>query len=112
MNKKKNKLGIIYSTNPNFEYQYETNEETQTLPPPKQKLYIKLDKKNRNGKIVTIVSNFIGTQEDLENLCKIIKNKCATGGTIKDNEIIIQGNLKEKINNILQELGYKTIIQS
>lgn len=110
MNKKNNKIGIIYSTNPNFEYQYETNEETQTLPPSKQKLYIKLDKKNRNGKIVTIVSNFVGTQEDLENLCKIIKNKCATGGTIKDNEIIIQGNFKEKINNILQELGYKTII--
>ncbi|HOU98815.1 MAG TPA: translation initiation factor [Bacteroidales bacterium] len=110
MSKNKNKIDIVYSTNPDFQYNYENAEENiETLAPGKQKLYISLDKKNRNGKIVTIVSNFIGKQDDLSLLEKTLKTKCGTGGSNKDGEIIIQGDFRDKIEKILNELGYKTI---
>jgi translation initiation factor 1 len=110
MNKKKAKIDIVYSTNPNYNYTYETDDEEQeTLPPEKQKLYISLDKKKRNGKIVTLISGFIGKNEDLLSLEKMLKSKCATGGTSKDKEIIIQGDFKDKLEVILKEQGYKVV---
>lgn len=110
MNKTKKKIDIVYSTNPDFQYTYENSDEyTETLPPNKQKLYISLDKKNRNGKIVTIISNFIGKQDDLSVLEKTLKTKCGTGGSTKKGEIIIQGDFREKIEQILNSLGFKTI---
>lgn len=110
MSKNKKKINIIYSTNPDFQYTYENSDENiETLPPNKQKLYISLDKKNRNGKTVTIISNFIGKQVDLISLEKTLKTKCGTGGTIKESEIIIQGDFREKIEQILNSLGYKTL---
>ncbi|NSW45546.1 MAG: translation initiation factor [Bacteroidales bacterium] len=110
MNNKKNRINIVFSTNPEFKYQFENeNTEPDTLPPEKQKLYLSLDKKNRNGKIVTIISNFIGKQDDLINLEKLLKTKCGTGGSSKDGEIIIQGDFRDKIEHILNQLGYKTI---
>lgn len=108
-NKNKNKIGVIYSTNPNFQYEYENQEEPETLEPSKQKLYISLDKKNRSGKQVTIIENFIGKQQDLKDLEKFIKNKCCTGGTTKDNVIILQGDFRDKIELLLKDLGYKIV---
>ncbi len=110
MNKKKNRVDVIYSTNPDFQYQYENpDQEPDTLPENKQKLYISLDKKNRNGKVVTLISNFIGKTEDLEKLEKNLKTKCGTGGSSKDSEIIIQGDFRDKVEQILNSLGYKTV---
>lgn len=104
---KKKKIGIIYSTTSSFEYQYESNEETETLPNEKQQLKVTLDKKQRAGKEVTIISGFVGKNEDLSTLAKMLKNKCGVGGSIKENEILIQGNHVEKILKILAENNYK-----
>jgi translation initiation factor 1 len=104
---KKKKIGIIYSTTSSFEYQYESNEETETLPNEKQQLKVTLDKKQRAGKEVTIISGFVGKNEDLSTLAKMLKNKCGVGGSIKENKILIQGNHIEKILKILAENNYK-----
>ncbi len=110
MNKKKTKINIIYSTNPDFDYTYANDkDEAETLPPDKQKLYLSIDRKNRNGKVVTLISNFIGKEEDLISLEKMLKSKCSTGGTSKDGEIIIQGDFRDKIEILLKALGYKII---
>ena len=103
-NKKKIK-GVMYSTNPNFEYEYD-NEIEETLEPNKQKLKVYLDK-NRSGKIAVIIKGFIGTDNDLKNLSKILKRKCGVGGSVKNKEIIIQGNIRNKVVEILEKIGYK-----
>ncbi len=108
MSKKKNLTGVIYSTNPDFEYTYEEDELTETLPPQQQTLKIQLDKKQRSGKQVTLITDFIGTEEDLNVLCKELKAKCGVGGSCKDNEILLQGDHREKVTKYLQEKGYKT----
>ncbi len=102
--------GMVYSTNPDFEFDYTENEEQETLPPKQQKLKIFLDKKQRKGKIVTIVSGFIGSSDDLKDLGKTLKTKCGVGGSVKDGEIIIQGDFKNKIKDILQSSGYSVKI--
>ena len=107
---KMQKLNIVYSTNPNFNFE-EEEEETQdnaTLEPEKQLLHILLDKKQRAGKEVTLIRNFVGTADDLTELGKFLKNKCGVGGSIKDGEIIIQGNVRDKIIALLEEKKYKT----
>lgn len=104
---KKKKIGIIYSTTSSFEYQYESNEEIETLPNEKQQLKVTLDKKQRAGKEVTIIYGFVGKNDDLSTLAKMLKNKCGVGGSIKENEILIQGNHVEKILKILAENNYK-----
>lgn len=104
----KDRLGTVYSTNPDFNYQTEDDDEVETLPNDKQILHIQKDNKLRKGKIVTIVSNFIGTNDDLDTLAKFIKTKCGVGGSAKDGEIIIQGDLKTKIKEILEKEKYKT----
>lgn len=103
----KDRLGTMYSTNPDFEYDYEGDEEQETLAPEKQKLKVLLDSKKRKGKIVTLISGFIGSEDDLKALAKTLKTKCGVGGSAKDGEIIIQGNFKEKIVEILGSLNYK-----
>ena len=103
---------LVYSTNPDFN-QWDDNEqmdELVTLPPQKQKLTISLDKKQRKGKKVTLVSGFVGNNDDLKNLAKLLKSKCGVGGTAKNNEIIIQGDFKEKIAQLLTQMNYKTKI--
>jgi translation initiation factor 1 len=107
---KKNKPdihGFVYSTNPGFSFQPEENNETETLQPAQQKLKIKLETKHRAGKAVTLVENFIGTNNDLEELGKKLKNFCGTGGSVKDGEIIIQGDQRDKVLQWLLKNNYK-----
>ena len=105
---KKNKFGgIVYSNNPHFEYDNNQGNETETLNPEKQNLVIRLDKKQRRGKQVTLVTGFVGNDADLKELGKVLKSKCGVGGTVKDNEIIIQGEFREKIKQILTGLHYQ-----
>lgn len=99
--------GIIYSTNPQFEYPINEEEKIETLPPEKQHLKIWLDSKQRKGKTVTLITGFTGTDEDLKDLEKQLKNHCGSGGSSKDGEILIQGDVREKILNFLINKGYK-----
>ena len=100
---KKNKKGVIYSTNPNFQFEYD-NEEQKTLANNEQLLTLHLDK-HRAGKTVIIIKGFVGSKNDLKNLGKKIKKECGVGGSVKNNDIIIQGNLREKIALILKKEG-------
>lgn len=93
----KDRLGIMYSTNPDFQYNTGDEEEEETLPKEKQLLRIALDKRNRGGKAVTLVTGFRGTTGDLEALGKFLKVKCGVGGSAKDGEIIVQGDLRPKV---------------
>ena len=104
---KRNFDGMVYSTDPDFTYESET-EEQETLAPQQQKLRIRLETKQRGGKKATLVSNFIGTQADLEILAKKLKNHCGTGGSVIDFEILIQGDQVQKVKAYLQLEGYKT----
>jgi translation initiation factor 1 len=106
MAKKKEKLNVVYSTNPDFNYQFEEEEETETLSKNQQKLYVSIDKKQRGGKEVTLVEGFIGSEENLKELGKFLKSKCGVGGTVKEMEILIQGNFKDKIADLLLKEGY------
>lgn len=105
--KNKNIQGVVYSTNPDFEYQHEQEESAETLPNEKQDLRVMLDKKQRAGKAVTLVTGFIGKEEDLQVLGKLLKTKCGVGGTVKEGEIMIQGDFRDKIMLLLQQSGYK-----
>tara|TARA_B100001057_G_scaffold410634_1_gene425833 strand:+ start:214 stop:552 length:339 start_codon:yes stop_codon:yes gene_type:complete len=102
--KKKNKIGVMYSTNSNFEYQYESEEETLAIE--NQRLEVWIDKKNRSGKVATIVKGFVGQECDLKNLGKVLKSTCGVGGSVKNGEIIIQGNVRDKLMELLQKKGY------
>lgn len=103
----KKREGVVYSTEQGFGYQYGGEEESETLPPEKQQLKVLLDKSGRAGKQVTIVSGFIGKTEDLETLGKTLKSKCGVGGSVKDGEVLIQGDHRERIKTILTGLGYR-----
>ena len=105
--KKKKRVDVVYSTNPDFDYDFENDEDIETLPNQQQDLRVMLDKKQRKGKAVTLVTGFIGAETDLKDLGKLLKSKCGVGGTVKNNEIIIQGDFREKVINILLEKGYK-----
>ena len=102
----KDRLNVVYSTNPDYKYEKEEAEEQETLLKEKQLLRISLDKRNRKGKAVTLITGFIGTIEDLESLGKLLKVKCGVGGSAKDGEIIIQGDFRNKILELLQKEGY------
>lgn len=103
----KERLNVVYSTNPNFDYETTLSDEQETLAPQKQTLKVSIDRKKRSGKSVTLIEGFIGSDDDLKNLSKTLKTKCGVGGSAKDGEIIIQGEFKQKIADILTGLGYK-----
>ncbi len=105
---KNNREGIVYSTNDDFEYAYDEQNEQVTLPPSAQTLQVELDKKARAGKKVSLISNFVGTEDDLKNLGKLLKSKCGVGGTAKEGKILIQGDFRDKIIEVLTKEGFKT----
>ena len=107
----KDMLQFAYSTNPDFKpNDDEEAEKKEVIPPTKQRLIVGIERKNRGGKCVTIVKGFVGSDEDIEKLGKTLKTRCGVGGTVKDGEIIIQGEIRQKVASILQEMGYKVTI--
>lgn len=102
----KDRLNVVYSTNPDFKYDSEDEEDVDTLPKEKQLLRIELDKRNRKGKSVTLITNFIGSDEDLQTLAKSLKTKCGVGGSARDGEILLQGDFRNKVLELLQKEGY------
>jgi translation initiation factor 1 len=107
MKKAKNREGVVYSTDPDFEYQYDTPEELETLSPNEQNLRVQLDKKARAGKQVTLITGFVGKEDDLTDLAKRLKTLCGVGGSAKDSEIILQGDFRQKVGDFLLKEGYK-----
>lgn len=103
----KDRLGVVFSTNQDHQYNYNEESETETLPANQQDLRVLLDKKQRGGKKVTLVTGFIGSSDDLKDLGKLLKTKCGVGGTAKDGELLIQGDFRDKILEILKKEGYK-----
>lgn len=103
---KKNRTGIVYSTNPDYEYSGDNEQDGNTVAPNNQVLRIFLDKKKRKGKEVTLITGFEGSDDDLKALGKMLKSKCGVGGTVKDGEIMIQGNHRDKVLKLLLDAGY------
>lgn len=106
-NKRKGRVDVVYSTNPNYEYDYDGEEEQETLSPSQQKLYVSLDRKNRKGKVVTLVEGFIGSEDDMKELGKKLKSLCGSGGTAKEGIILLQGDFLLKVIPALQKDGYQ-----
>lgn len=102
----KKRDGIVFSTADSFDYHFGEDESQETLPPTQQKLKVLLDKKSRAGKQVTLIEGFLGTEEDLKELGKLLKNKCGVGGSTKDGEILIQGDHRDKVVQVLIQAGY------
>lgn len=103
----KDRLGIVFSTNPDYKYEESRDTESDTLPKNRQHLHVYFERAGRKGKTVTIVDGFVGMSEDLKSLEKLLKTSCGTGGSSKDGKVIIQGNLVDKIKGILINEGYK-----
>lgn len=103
----KNREGIVYSTNPDFNFFEGLSDMLNTPGNDEQNLLVRIERKGRGGKVVTIVEGFQGSQEDCKELAKMLKNKCGVGGSQKDGEILIQGDVKDKVYNILLEEKYK-----
>lgn len=106
---KKTPVGVVYSTNQNFEYSFDSEDVVETLLPEKQKLKIQLDKKSRAGKQVTLITGFIGKDDDVETLSKKLKSFCGCGGSSKEGEILIQGDVRDKVLTWLITQGYKAV---
>ncbi|MDY3267178.1 MAG: translation initiation factor [Phocaeicola sp.] len=102
----KDRLNIVYSTNPDFKYETDEEENTETLDKKQQKLRVSIEKKGRGGKTVTLITGFVGNDNDLKELGKLLKTRCGVGGSAKDGEIIIQGEFKQRIIDILKAEGY------
>jgi translation initiation factor 1 len=106
-NDQSRRQGVVYSTNPDFSYKSDEPNETATLPPQQQQLRVQLDKKQRGGKQVTLITGFVGREEDLQTLGKLLKTKCGVGGSAKDGEIVVQGDFRAKVLEVLLKEGYK-----
>ncbi|MDR2813458.1 MAG: translation initiation factor [Prevotellaceae bacterium] len=106
-NDRKNRMGVVYSTNPNFSYEKPQDEAAVTLPPPQQNLRVQLDRRQRGGKQVTLVTGFVGSRGDLEQLGKMLKAGCGVGGAVKDGEILVQGDHRDRALSLLEKAGYK-----
>ena len=104
---KKRAVGVVYSTNPDYQYEYDEEPEAETLPPSQQRLRVQLDKHHRGGKEVTLVTGFVGTEDDLQALGRDLKSRCGVGGSAKEGEILVQGNHVEKVKALLEAAGYR-----
>ncbi|MBR6731911.1 MAG: translation initiation factor [Bacteroidales bacterium] len=103
----KKRLGVVFSTNPDFTYEEEVMQEEETLEPSRQNLIVSIDRKGRAGKQVTLVTGFVGKAEDLSELGRTLKVKCGVGGSAKDGEITIQGDFRDRVTALLKDMGYK-----
>ena len=103
----KKRLGVVFSTNPDFIYEEETEAEPATIEPSRQNLIVSIDRKGRGGKQVTLVTGFVGSSDDLAGLGRLLKVKCGVGGSAKDGEITIQGDFRDRVTALLKEMGYK-----
>ena len=103
---RKKRIGVVYSTNPDYEYSDDSQEEADTLPKNQQKLRLNMERAGRGGKTVTLVKGFVGSDKDINALCKLLKQKCSVGGSVKDGEIIIQGDHRQRLVEILKKEGY------
>jgi len=104
---KRKKVNVVYSTNPNYNYDYDEESVVETLPSGQQDLRVMLDRKQRKGKSVTLIDGFVGTDDDLKDLAKMLKAKCGVGGSVKDGEILVQGDHRSKVLDLLKSAGYK-----
>ena len=105
--KNKKRVNVVYSTNPDYDYSFDSEEVEETLDPKFQDLRVSLDRKQRKGKSVTLITGFIGEDDDLKDLAKMLKSKCGVGGSAKEGEIIIQGDHRKKVIELLKLAGYK-----
>lgn len=103
---RKKRTGVVFSTNPDFAYEEESNNEEETVARNQQKLRLSMERAGRGGKTVTLIKGFVGTDNDLQTLAKLLKQKCGVGGTAKDGEIIIQGDHRQRLVEILKKEGY------
>ncbi len=103
---RKKRVGVVYSTNPDYEYSDDSKDETDTLPKNQQRLRLNMERAGRGGKTVTLVKGFVGTDEDINSLCKLLKQKRGVGGSVKDGEIIIQGDHRQRLIEILKKEGF------
>ena len=103
---RKKRIGVVYSTNPDYEYSDDSQEEADTLPKNQQKLRLNMERTGRGGKTVTLVKGFVGSEEDITALSKLLKQKCGVGGSVKDGEIIIQGDHRQRLVEILKKEGF------
>ena len=103
---RKKRIGVVYSTNPDYEYSDDSQEEADTLPKNQQKLRLNMERAGRGGKTVTLVKGFVGSDKDINALCKLLKQKCGVGGSVKDGEIIIQGDHRQRLVEVLKKEGY------
>lgn len=103
----KKRLGVVFSTNPDFQYEQQEEEQAVTLEPAKQNLIVTIDRKGRGGKQVTLVSGFVGTDEDLADLGRTLKTKCGVGGSAKNGEIVLQGDFRDRVTSLLKDMGYR-----
>lgn len=102
----KERLGMVYSTNPDFQYETTEEPEVETLPKERQRLRVSIERRNRGGKVVTLVTGFVGSDTDLKELGKWLKTKCGVGGSAKDGDILVQGDFKNRVVELLKEEGY------
>ena len=105
---KNKRIGVVYSTNDDFDYSHEGDAVEETLPVVEQELSVHIEKKGRGGKAVVIVKGFIGNDDDLQDLAKLLKKKCGVGGSAKDGEILIQGDDRPQVMKVLEKEGYST----
>lgn len=103
----KHRLGVVFSTNPDFEYSSDEKPQAQTLPPREQDLRVWRDSRHRAGKVVTVVRGFVGTDDDLAALGRLLKKGCGVGGAVKEGEIIIQGDHRDRVTELLLREGYR-----
>src|SRR6185295_3155449 len=106
-NKNKHLRGVVYSTDPKYKYELEEEQHSETSADQKQQLRVRIEKQHRGGKTVTVIDGFIGKEEDRQQLGKLLKQKCGSGGSVKDGLILIQGEMKERVVKLLHELGFK-----